>query len=362
MRRHPRIETAGLLLAAVTVAALLAGHGWLSAAPPAQSRTLTGVEAQRYLFSQKKYADAETYGYYTIWRDLNQPEALMLLGRTLEILKKNGRAVEVYGLLLRVLEDPTIAPADILKYKPQAEARLKPLDKARQQQLAAFIAAAGHKKFESPQTVDDGWMLEARCDLFSPYELACYTLIGQRRSKVPPDWIHNKDGDLHRSGAKFVSEYDGRKGLLYTHAIKDKPHPEKFKPDGYHVENLKRLGHPPHLTVTNIGDCPLLRVGIKGDNHPFELRVLVDGQVIFSQLVTAKDWADLTIEMPKPGPTSQPGAPPTAPVTTPPAQPGATGSSPPPPAHQQAVLELVCPEDRPLSGNVWIDYADFFEN
>ena len=343
MTRVRRIDKTGALLVVVGCAGLLA------AAPPpgGGTRELSGVEAMRYLAARKEYDKARKFGYALIWRDLDQPEAMFLLGRTLEGLGKGDDAATIYALLVRTLEDKP----NPRRYGAQAEARLKVLDVGHERQRAAFIAAAAGKKFDSPQAVDDGWMLAVRCDLFTPYCLGCWTLVGPRGG-VPADWTHNREGRLHRSGAKFVPAFDGRKGLLYTQSIKDKPHPEKYKPDGYHVENLRRLGgHPPHLTVTNFGGCPYLRIGVKAEGRVFELRVYVDDRQTFSQRIDVSKWWDLKVELPQ-----------AAPAAGRPADASAGGGAAGQPARQKVILELVCPEDQPLSGNVWIDYADFFVN
>ena len=335
MTRAGRIVRTGALLVIVGCV------GLLSAAPPAGggTRVLKGVEAVRYLVAHRQYDRARKLGYRLIWRNLDQPEAMFLLGRALERLGKKDEAATIYALLLRTLEKKT----DPRKYGPRARARLKVLDVDYERQKTRFIAAASGRKFDSPKTVEDGWMLAARCDLFTPYCLGCWTLVGPR-GRVPPDWIHNREGRLHRSGAKFVPAFDGRKGLLYTQSIKYKPHPEKHKSDGYHVEHLARLGgHPPQLTLTNFGGCPCLRIGIKAEERGFELRVYVEGKRIFSQRIDASKWSDLKVDLPQPGGAADAGA-------------GAAAQ----PARQKVVLELVCPEDQPLSGNVWIDYADFF--
>jgi len=347
--RAGRIVRAGAVLVILGCAGLLGRMHRLAAAPPAGggAKVLKGVEAMGYLVAQRQYDKARKFGYALIWRDLDQPEVMFLLGRALEGLKKNDEAATIYALLLRTLEDK----ADPRRYKPQAEARLKVLDVDHQRRKAKFIAAAAGRKFDSPQAVDDGWMLAARCDLFTPYCLGCWTLVGPR-GRVPPDWIHNREGRLHRSGAKFIPAFDGRKGLLYTQSIKDKPHPEKYGSDGFHVEHLARLGgHPPQLTLTNFGGCRYLRIGVKAEGRVFELRVYVEGKRMFSQRIDSSRWWDLKVQLPQP-----------AAAASRPADAGAAGGAATKPAQQQVIVEMVCPEDQPLSGNVWIDYADFFVN
>jgi len=336
-----KVIRVGVLVILGGAAVLLARKRPAAAAPRTRTRAYRGADAVRFLISRRDYPKAVQYGYRIIWRDLDQPEVMFLLGAALERAKKPDDAATIYALLLRTLE----GRADPRRWGPRAAARLKAVDKDYERQKAAYVAAAAGRKFDSPQAVDDGWMLAARCDLFSPYCLGCWPLVG-RRAGVPPDWIHNREGKLHRSGAKFISAFDGRKGLLYTQSIKDKPHPEKHKSDGFHADNLARLGgHPPQLTLTNFGACPLLRVGIKAEQRPIELRILVDGKRIFAQRIDSSRWWDLKIPLPAPAPAAS--------------RPAGGAAKP---AAQKVILELACPEDQQYSGCVWIDYADFFVN
>jgi len=348
VNRGRRIVCALAALGLVSGVGLLGGMHRSQAAPPADAaKVAAAVSALRSMVSQRQYEKARKLGYVLIWRDLDLHEAMWLLGRALEGLNQKDEAATIYALLLRTLENKP----DPGRYKPRAEAKLKVLDVAYRRQTAAFIAGAADRKFDTPQTVDDGWMFTARCDLFTPYCLGCWTLVGTRGG-VPADWIHNRDGRLHRSGAKFVTAYEGRKGLLYTQSIKDKPHPEKFKSDGFHVDNLARLGgHPPQLILANSGGAPFLRIGTKAEQRDFELRVYVDGKRIFQQRINASKWWDLKVKLPKAAaPTSRPAAP------------GGSAADPNKPALQKVILELACPEDQEYSGCVWIDYADFFVN
>lgn len=344
-----RIVRAGALLVIVGCAVLPGMMHRSAAAQPAGRGVDVRkvVQALRQLVTRRQYDKARKLGYALIWRDLGQSEAMFLLGRALEGLNSKDEAATIYTLLLRTLENKP----DPRRCRPAAAARLKVLDVDYQRRKAKFIAAAAGKKFDSPKAVDDGWMLTARCDLFTPYCLGCWTLVGPRGG-VPPDWIHNRQGRLHRSGAKFIPAFDGRKGLLYTQSIKDKPDPKKHKGDGFHVKHLARLGgHPPHVTLTNFGACPCLRVGVKAEGPVFELRVHVEGKRIFSRRIDGSKWWDLKVDLPQP-----------AAAASRPAGGGAASRAATQPAHQKVILELVCPEDQPGSGNVWIDYADFFVN
>src|SRR5688572_2787872 len=133
-----------------TAAVLVAG--WIAAAPspaarqnapprplPPGAREVKGLEAQRMLFNQRKYAEAERYGYALIWKDMRMPDELGLLGQTLEALKRNEEAAVYYTLALRAAEElghadgksspaPAPSPAPSAKHKQVralAERRLK---------------------------------------------------------------------------------------------------------------------------------------------------------------------------------------------------------------------------------------------
>jgi hypothetical protein len=103
--------------------------------------------------------------------------------------------------------------------------------------------------------------------------------------------------------------------------------------------------------VTNFGGCRNLRVGIKAEERPFELRVYAGGKRVFAQRIDSSKWWDLKVELPQP-----------AAAASRPADAGAAGGATTRPAQQKVILELVCPESQPYSGCVWIDYADFFLN
>lgn len=351
--RAGRIVRAGAVLAIVGCAALGGSMHRSAAAQPAGrgADRQKVVQALRQLVARRQYAQARKLGYALIWRDLDQSEVMFLLGRALEGLNSKDEAATIYTLLLRTLE----GKPDPRRARPAATARLKVLDVDHQRRKAKFIAAATGRKFESPKAVDDGWMLTARCDLFTPYCLGCWTLVGPRGG-VPADWIHNRQGRLHRSGAKFIPAFDGRKGLLYTQSIRDKPDPKKHKGNDFHVMHLARLGgHPPHLTLTNFGGCRCLRVGVKAEERPFELRVYVGDKRVLSQRIDSSKWWDLKVDLPQPASAASRPA-------SRPAHGGAASRATTQPARQKVVLELVSPEDQPYSGCVWIDYADFFVN
>ena len=120
---------------------------------------------------------------------------------------------------------------------------------------------------------------------------------------------------------KYVERLDDREGVLFGVPLKA-DHPRSV-----------RLGHPPHVTIQNVGKCRFLRVGTKAYNFPYVLNVLVDGREILSQTISEKTWSDLKVDL------------------------QATAADSP-----QVTLELFIPPDQKYLEGVWFDYIDFFED
>jgi hypothetical protein len=172
-------------------------------------------------------------------------------------------------------------------------------------------------------------MSQVEADLFSLHGLYAWKLVGGRND-AKPDWIHNTQGVLHRSGMKLVDEVEGRKGVLFGVPIKDKGSADA---DESNRKALDRLGHSSRIVARNIMGRPVLRAGARGYGFPFILRVKDGDEEIFSQNVTEKEWSDVKVELSK-----RPVIP------------------------KQVMVELVVPEGQKWSEGVWIDYLDFFED
>ena len=308
-RLHPFLATVlgGLLAVEVAPAQFQAG------------KTLTGIEGMRYANSSGQQAQAVNFGHKLLWQNIRQPECLDIMSRALEILRRNEEAAVWNTLLLRVLEDQA-SPADVTKFKAGAERRLTGLNKEFEAQRAKYVAKAAGKKFTSPEAVDDLWMTQVRADLTSLESLYAWKLVGGKKN-AKPDWIHNAQGAMHRSGMKYVEEVDGRKGVLFAVPLKASSPP------------AQKLGHPTRLTMTNVGKLPFLRIGAKGYGFPFVLKVYAGGKEIFSQTVNEKAWSDLKIDLKD-----------------------AAGKA------EEVIVELIIPEDQRAMEGAWIDYLDFFED
>lgn len=294
----------------------------------ARTRTLRGIEAVRYLYSRGDYARVEQFAYGLLWEDIQQPEVLYLLADSLFRQAKKEDAAVYLTLLLRVLEK-NARRADVTKYKRRTQRQLALLDKEYEKLKAAYARTASGKRFESPEKVDDLWMTQVTSDLHGLHGLYAWKLVGGRKD-MKPDWIHNRQGVMHRSGMKYVDQVDGRKGVLFGIPIKDKTSQDA---DKFHRAILERLGHPTQITIRNLGKCKFLRVGTKGYGFPFILRARRGEKVIFSSRVGTDAWADLKVDL-----QDAAGKP------------------------ETITVELVVPEKQRWSEGVWVDYMDFFDN
>jgi len=329
--------------------------------------TYKGVAALRYVFEKRRdFPLAEKFAYRMLWKNIEDPESLFILARSVDLQRRPQEAAVYFTLLLRVLAKSE--PAMVRKYKSLAERRLKLLNKEYDQRKAAFIGSAPGKRFVSPEQVDDGWMMNVEADLFGLHSLYAWKLVGGRTKGVKPDWIHNAQGRMHRSGLKLCDEVDGRKSVLFGVPIRAKPR------QGEHpgmTATIKRLGHPTQVRTWNVGRCRFLRVGTKAYGFPYGLKVYADGAAgsreIFSQRIDVQRWSDLKIELPRL--PELPELP--RPSGTQPARRQENRSSEPKPSpagtapeqkHQQVVLELVVPQQQRWSEGVWLDYVDFFDN
>ena len=295
---------------------------------PPGAREVKGLEAQRMLFNQRKYAEAERYGYALIWKDIRMPEELAVLGQTLEALKRTDEAAVFYTLALRAAEelepaDGKAPPAPAAKYRQVrglAERRLKALDKPFQDLKAKYEKEASGRKFISPEGVDDGWMTQVKADLRGLHALYAWKIVGGRKD-AKPDWVHNTQGAMHRSGLKHVGETDGRRGLLF--ATLDKPAQDKpAAADGNKAPGGR-------IRVNKPAGAKVLRIGAKGYGFPFILKVSAGDKELFSQKVGDKGWEDLKIDLSD----ERPG---------------------------EITLHLSVPEGQKWHEGAWFDYVAFF--
>jgi hypothetical protein len=280
-------------------------------------KPLTGLEAARYCLSSGMPARAETFCIKELWTNIRQPVGLEMLSRACEVQKKDDEAAAYATLLLRLLADSNFK-ADAAKYKDQTERRLGKLNKDWDARKAKYAAAS--RKFETPEKVDDLWMTQVQADILSFRDLQAHRLLGGMKDGKP-DWIHNAQGVVHRSGMKFVDTADERQGVLFTLPVKTSS------------EQAKSMGHPTQLKMSNTAKGQFLRIGAKGYNSPFVLKVQAGGKEIFSQTVTEKAWADLRIDLKEVA-----GKP------------------------EEVIVELSVPENQAKAEGAWIDYLDFFEN
>lgn len=309
----------GWSLAAACSAAVAAAPKKPPGRPPAQPRELKGIDALRLLFGQRDFAKAEEYAYRVLFDDIRQPEALDILVQCLQAREKKEEAGVFNTLLLRVLEESD-SKADVAKYTKPALKRRKTLDRQFEQLQAQYADNAQGKHFTAPEKVDDLWMTQVKADLTSLHGRYAWKLIGGRKD-AKPGWIHNEQGAMHRSGMKYMDSVDGRKGILFgPNAPLDSPQAVK-------------TGHSPRVTISNLGNCRFLRIGIKGYNWPCTLKVSAGDQELLSQVVGDKQWSDLKVDLQ-----------------------GATGAA------KEITLELGVPSGQKPHEGVWFDYIDFFDD
>ena len=274
-----------------------------------------GLDAVKFLYNRSKYADTERYCYTMLWSGIQQPSVLYYLARSLEKLGKTEQAAVSYHLLLRVLDEDPKSKGD--SRTPARKARchraLKALDKAHQAAKQEYADKAAGKTFASPDTVSDLWMTQVRCDLRGLHALYAWKLVGGRKD-MRADWIHNTQGEMHRSGAKLMPDVHGRRGVLFCIPSK----------------KSKRLSR---IVWDGSAKGRVLRVGTRAYGFPFVLNVLVDDRQVFSRRVGKGPWSDLKIPL---GPDAASGT--------------------------RIILELVIPEDQRWMEGTFFDYIDFFDN
>ena len=311
-----RLMAAGVALIAVVSAATPSARriprGKKVTIDPSETEKIN--EALRLLYARGQYRDVVKCAYVALWKDIKQPEALRLLVLSLRQPKDREAAAAFTHILLRVLDDPKFqARPDTAQRKGWCQARLKSLDVEFRRRQQEYLAGAADRKFTSPQKAEDLWMTQVRAPLIGLHGLYAWKLVGGRKD-ARKDWIHNTQGRMHRSGAKYMDNVHGRKGVLFTIPAK----------------KSRRLSR---MTVSNHGKGKFLRVGARAYGFPFLLNVVIEGQQVFSKTIDKKDWEDLKIPL------------------------GAAAAK-----QTDFVLELVVPEKQRWSEGVFFDYIDFFQD
>ena len=316
-----------LATAAVLTSALAYGT---SAGQQVRTVQITPLQAMRLLARRGEYAKVKRIALADLWKDISKPQTLRHLVVALEKTGDREQAGAFCHILLGVLAQPKTATAPATPaLRRWAEAQLSRLDvefdKARRQ----YVTSAPARKFTTPQAVGELWMTNVHADPQCLHNLGAWKLVGGRRD-MKPDWIHNRQGRMHRSCLKLMDEVDGRKGVL--HAITVKP-ASKFPDKKFLASQIDRLGHRPRITTRNVGKCRFLRAGVKAQKFPLILRVEAEGKELLSQQVGAAKWSDLKIDLQT-----------------------SAGKD------VQVIVELLVPAGQRWHSGGWIDYLDFFDN
>jgi hypothetical protein len=320
----------GRVVSAISVAMLSAA---LASAEPARKQGRTRQTASRkvmQIFAQRgEWDKVKQLALADVWRDIVKPWSLQKLVIAFEKLGDREQAGAFCHILLRVLELPATASAPSTPtLKRWAEARLRRLDVEFDKIRKQHAASAPHRKFTAPEAVGESWMTAVHADPQCLWGLIAWKLVGGRKD-AKPDWIHNRQGEMHRSCLKLMQEVDGRQGVLYAGTFK----PADTGQSKELAAHIQRLGHNQRITLRNTGKCRFLRAGIKAQKFPLIFHVEAEGEALFSQKVGPNDWSDLKIDL---------GESAGKDVTV-------------------YVQLLVPPGQRPHFGG-WIDYLDFFDN
>jgi len=271
-------------------------------------------QALKSLFHNGSYRQASQIAYKMLWDDIYQPEVLRYLGASLKQIGKPDEAAAVMHILLRVLDDPRCSDyPQAVAARRWCDGQLKRLDTGVRQQQEQHRAATPTRRFTEPEAVDDTWMTEVTADLRGLHGLYAWTLVGGRKD-MDKNWIHNRLGQLHRSGAKYLSEVEGRKGVLFAVPLKESRGPSR-------------------LILGKTGQAPFLRVGTRAYGFPFVLDVVVEDESIFTRTVGTDAWKDFRIQLREHADKSV-----------------------------GVVLKLVVPEDQQWHEGAYFDYIDFFQD
>ena len=280
-------------------------------------RPTVNVRATRALksrFHNGDYRKVSQLAYKLLWEDIYQPEVLRYLGASLKEIGKPDDAAAVMHVLLRVLDDPRCSDyAQAVAARRWCGNQLKRLDTEFRKQQEQHRAATPTREFTKPEAVDDTWMTEVTADLQNLHGLYAWTLVGGRKD-ADKKWIHNRLGQLHRSGAKYLSKVEGRKGVLFAIPLKEN-------------DRLSRL------IVRKAGPAPFLRVGTRAYGFPFVLDVVVEGESVSAQTIGTDAWEDLKIPL------------------------GGHADK-----DVEIVLKLVVPENQKWHEGAYFDYVDLFQN
>jgi hypothetical protein len=290
-------------------------------------RVMSHIEALRTWHNRGNHKEVIENAPKMLWRDIEQPEVLYLLGSSLEKSGRKAEAAAYLTLFLRTLENKRAEAGNTAQFRPAVERRLKGMGQDQATLDAQYKKAAASRKFEGAEKVSDVWMSQVEGDLFSLHGLYAWKLTGGRKD-ANADWIHNTQGVMHRSGMKLVDEVDGRKGVLFAVPLKEQGSKDL---DEHHSKALERLGHSSRVSVKNPLGRKVLRVGSKAYGFPFILKVMDEaGKELASKQVGTEKWEDIQVDVPA--------------------------------APKEVIVELIVPEGQKWSEGLWIDYLDFFED
>jgi hypothetical protein len=186
-----------------------------------------------------------------------------------------------YHIAQRILARTAPPPPEAAAWQRQIAQALAKLDQRYAADAKAYREAATKPKhWESPAQADERWMTQAEFDPAPVHGLYAWRIIGGRSDK-PADWLHNQQGAVHRSGAKWMDAIAGRKGVFF--------YPTSGK----------------RLHWRGPADKAVLHLGVFGQGNTCQVTVFVDGKNMFEKRIAgayvgAADqapWEDLVIPL-----------------------------------------------------------------
>jgi len=254
---------------------------------PAQQKVRATAGLVRSLIQEGQYSEAEKAAYHVLWDDMEQPKVLYDLAAALKAQGRGDDAAVYLSYWLRMAENPKFKVSEAQKKIVASE--LENLNVAFEALRKKHRDSSG-RVFKGPKEVDDLWMTDVTVDLFSYYMLHHWVVVGGVKRR-PAHW---SEGTMHRSGARLLRKFKGRKGVLYTKTIKRE---DEGRGDKMHEFQYKRLGRTPRIAIANPSCLKILRVGTRGDGKPYLLVVHAGGKEIASQKVETDKWQDLQFDL-----------------------------------------------------------------
>jgi hypothetical protein len=304
----PSLTRPTLLIIAVTAITAMA----------AEPSKLPPLEMARLLLQRQMYVQARGALILQLYQKDSGVEEEYLLGQAFEGLNRKQDAVALYTMCQRSLEElgPS-ADARLAAMGKDAQARITRLDIEGARQRKAYLDTAAGKHFESPEKVSDLWMTQVTATKLTYMNLdrpgACLnnamkkgwvfdgptaTIIkpppGKEKALQSPMKLTGPQQfpQRHVSGAGYIDQVGGRKGILHLNPNWKTKQPGQLKIRNAGKGDFLRIG-----ASSPVWSMPNCEVAASQDNADFVLNVLVGDKKIFTQIVGGRKWTDLKIDL-----------------------------------------------------------------